>query len=214
MYKIKLRIERCKTLNNLGEFIRNNNIRLVLFAETHGFLDEIPVQRKIIQKMKPDFLLYEMLEESKILNSKEAKIFLNKPDKDDFSFISTYKDLKPTIKLAKSFNLPIIGCDLKNMDQNSKDWLKKKFSREEGRKLIKKRELRQAKVINQYTSKGIVFASLGAYHLRRGSITISNLKEKKFIIVSPSFNGKEAFLIPVGAKEKADSYVVKMREKR
>ena len=172
MYKIEVKIKGCKNFEELADFIRSKNIRLILFAETHGFLNEIPIQKKIIQSANPDFFLYEMLEESKILNIEDAQRFLSKPDNKDFSVISTYKELKPTIRLAKSFNLPIIGCDIKNMCQKDKSWLKKKFSREEVKALIKKRELRQSKIINQYTSKGMVFASLGAYHLRRGSITI------------------------------------------
>lgn len=214
MYKIKIKIEGCRNIEELADFIKSNNIKLILFAETHGFLDEIPVQRKILQNIQPNFFLYEMLEESKILNSKDAKRFLSKQDKDDFSVISTYKELKPTIRVANSFNLPIIGCDIKNMCQRNKSWLKKRFSREEAKALTKKRELRQSKIINEYTSKGIVFASLGAYHLRRGSITISNLKENKFIIVGPSFKGKEAFLIRANQKEVADSYSVKLKKKK
>ena len=214
MYKIEVKIKGCKNFEELADFIRSKNIRLILFAETHGFLNEIPIQKKIIQSANPDFFLYEMLEESKILNIEDAQRFLSKPDNKDFSVISTYKELKPTIRLAKSFNLPIIGCDIKNMCQKDKSWLKKKFSREEAKALIKKRELRQSKIINQYTSKGMVFASLGAYHLRRGSITISSLKEKNFIMVSPSFKGKEVFLIRANQKELADSYSVKLKKKK
>ena len=214
MYKIDLKINGCKNVKELADFVRANRIRLILFAETHGFLNETPIQKKIIQSTNPDFFLYEMLEERKLLNNKETKIFLSKPNNENFSVISTYGELKPTIELANRFNLPIIGCDIKDMCQKDKNWLKKKFSREEARTLIKKRELRQSNVINQYTSNGLVFASLGAYHLRKGSITISNLREKNFIIVSPSFRGKEAFLIRANQKELADSYVVKLRKKR
>ena len=212
VYKIKIKIENCQNIKNLRKFIALHNIKLILFAETHGYLNEIPVQRKIIQNTKPDLFLYEMLEENKILNNKKAQTFFNELDNKDFSVISTYKELKPTIRLASKFNLPIIGCDIKNMCQKDKNWLKKKFSREESRELIKKRALRQSKIIHQYTKKGIVFASLGAYHLRKGSITTSNLKEKKFIIVYPSFGGKETFLIPANTKEKVDSYVVRLRK--
>ena len=58
-----------------------------------------------------------MLEESKILNDQDSTRFLGRPDKDDFSFISAYGDLKPTIRLARSFDLTIAG------DQNNSSLL-------------------------------------------------------------------------------------------
>ena len=115
MYKIKVKIKGCKNINNLREFIRVNNIKIVLFGEYHGFLNQIQIQRKIIQNVQPDFFLYEMLEEKKILNEKDAKKFLSKLDNKDFSVISTYGQLKPIIRLARSFDLSIIGCDIKNI---------------------------------------------------------------------------------------------------
>ena len=78
MYKINIKIRGCKSIRDWGEFIRVHNIKLVLFGEHHGFLNQIQVQRKIIQNVRPDFFLYEMLEEEKILNDKNAKKFLSK----------------------------------------------------------------------------------------------------------------------------------------
>lgn len=210
MYNIKLKIKGCSDVNSLGKFIRSKDIRLVLFAETHGFLNEAPIQKKIIQSINPNFFLYEMLEESKILNARDVKRFLNKNNKEDFSFISTYGDLKTTIRIARKFNLPIIGCDIKNMCCKSKNWRNEKFSQIDAKNLTNKREERQSKIINQYTSKGLVFASLGAYHLRKGSTTIKNLSEKSFIVVSPLFDGKEKFLIPKDQKKLNVSFKIKL----
>jgi len=213
MYLINVKIPKVG-LNDLRDFMRTEDIRLVLFADTHGYFDEIPVERKIMEIVRPDFFLYEMLENRRLLDKKATRKFLDKPDKERFSFISVYKDLKPTVGLAYGLGLPIIGCDIKNMDQTSVDWIKRKFSRQEARELTEKRELRQAKVINSYSSKGIVFASLGAYHLRRGSITVNNLRDRRFLIVSPTFGGRESYLIPADTKEKIDGYSVRLRRTR
>lgn len=210
MYKINVNIRGCKDIKRLADFIRVHNVRLILFAETHGFLKELPIQKEIMKRTNPDFFLYEMLEESKILNAEDAKHFLDKPDKEDFSFISNYGDLKPTIILARSFDLPIIGCDIKNMCCTSKNWINEKFPKGHWKKVTQKRELRQSNVINQYTRKGLVFASLGAYHLRKGSTTIKHLKDKRFIVVHPLFDGKEKFLIPRDQEKLRISFGVKL----
>jgi len=83
MYKIKVKIKGCKNIDSLKEVIRVHNIKLVLFGEYHGFINQIQVQRKIIQNVQPDFFLYEMLEKDRILNDKDAKKFLSKPDNKD-----------------------------------------------------------------------------------------------------------------------------------
>jgi hypothetical protein len=213
MYKIKMNVKGCKDITELKDFIRRNNINLILFAETHGYLKEILVQREVIKHVKPDFYLYEMLEESKISNDKDAKKLLDKSDREEFSFISTYGDLKPTIKLARSFNLPIVGCDIKNMCVKTKNWINEKYSKNYWNTITKKRETGQAKVINRYVKRGLVFASLGAYHLRKDSIVLKGLKQRKFIIVHPLFEGKEKFLIPRDQKRSNVSFGIKLVQK-
>jgi len=213
MYKIKVKIKGLKDINELGNFMKTNNIRLILFGEYHEFINQIQIQKKIIKNIKPDFFLYEMLEEKKILNDKDAKKFLNNPDDKDFSVISTYGELKPVIKLARSFDLPIIGCDIKNMGCKDKNWVEKKFTLEEGKVITKNRELKQSKVINEYVSKGIVFALLGDYHIRRGSLILPKLKEKKIIIVKPSFKWVERFSHAKKFDNSEISYVIKLINK-
>ena len=210
MYTIKVKIRGCKNIDSIREFIRVNNIKLVLFGEYHGFLNQILVQRKIIQSVRPDFFLYEMLEEDKVLNEKDAKKFLSKSDSKDFSFISTYGQLKPIIRLAKILDLPIIGCDIKNMGCKNKDWRKKKFSHEEAKKITNKRELKQVEVINQYTSKGLVFVLLGDYHLRKNGLVLSKLRERKAIIVKPLFKWEERLSHPKRFMDSEISYIIKM----
>lgn len=196
MYRIEVKVPGCKSLEQVSDFIRDNRIKLVLFAETHGYLAELPVQRRVIRTIRPDFFLYEMLEESKITSQRDAQRFLGRSDSADFSFISTYGDLKPTVRLARESGLPLIGCDIRNMCCTSKNWINEKFPKSHWDKVTKARETRQSKIINEYTKRGVVFASLGAYHLRKNSITLENLKENRFVLVHPFFNGKPRFLIP------------------
>lgn len=214
MYKIKSIIKDCKDIDGLRDFIRKKEIKLILFAETHGYLDEVPVQEKIVKLTKPNFFLYEMLEESKILNSKDAQKFLKHDNEESFSFISKYGELKPNVKLARKYKLPLIGCDIKNMCVRSGDWITKKFSQKEAQHIRETRETKQSKVINEYTKRGLVFASLGAYHLRRTSITTKNLKEKRFVVIYPIINGKPAFVTKSDPKNPRVRYEIKLVEKR
>ena len=213
MYKIKLKIGGCNGLNNLKEFIGKNNIKLVLFGEYHGFLKQIRVQNRILNEVAPNFFLYEMLENRNILNDGDAKLFFSKPSNKDFSFISKYGDLKPMIRLVRNLNLPLIGCDIKNMGAKSKDWRKSKFSSKKAEELTKKRELQQAKVINHFSSKGLVFALLGDYHLRRNSLVLSKLKLKNAILIRPSFKWGDDFNDLKNIKGKNISYLVKLYKK-
>ncbi len=214
MDNIKLKIKEYKSLNKLKELIKDNNITLVLFGEYHGFSIQISILKEIIKITKPDFFLYEMLEEKKILNNKDAKHFLNKLDNKDFSFISTYGQLKPIIRLARNFNLQIIGCDIKNMGCKNKDWRKNKISREDGEELTKRRELQQTKVINQYTLKGVVFALVGDHHLRRGSLVLSKLNNERVVIIRPSFKWSEKFNHPNKFSNSEISYIARLQARK
>lgn len=209
MYEVKINLKGCNNINKLRKFINVHNIKLVLFGEYHGFLNQVGVQKKIIKNVKPDFLIYELLEDDKILNNKDAKRFLDQPDNKNFSVVSTYGQLKPIVRLARSFNLSVIGCDIKNMGVTW-NWRKKKFSKEEAKKITNKRELQQVKVINEYTSKGLVFGLLGDYHLRKNSLVLSKLKGKKAIIVKPVFKWDKRFNHPKNFKSSEISYIVKI----
>lgn len=208
MYKIKVDIKNFNSFDNLRGYIKLHNINLVLFGEYHGFVNQIDVQKRVIQRVKPDFFLYEMLEEKKIFNDKDAKKFLSIPDKEDFSVVSSYGQLKSIIRLCRKFDLPIIGCDLRNMGVN-KGWRKNKFSKEEADRITKRRELQQARIINQYTSKGLVFALVGDYHLRRNSVLWSKLHINEAIIVRPAFKWEERFNNKKRFKDSEISYSIK-----
>ena len=50
-------------IKKLRKQIRKNNIKLILFAEVHGLIDETYIQEKILREIKSDVFLYELLEE-------------------------------------------------------------------------------------------------------------------------------------------------------
>jgi len=184
-------------LQKLNEYIKENEIKLVLFAETHGFLDETPIQKEILDNTKFDAVLYELLEDKELLSEEDFKRFLSKEDEENFSIISKYKELKPTIILARENNLPIIGCDLKNTGRTDTSFRTKEFNDEElkeDERLMKRREEKQYQVIHRFLKKDKkIFATIGLYHLLPDSYLIKNLSKIKFIIVYPEFKSGEKF---------------------
>ena len=196
MIEIRTNIKSVKNLTQLGGFLRLSGISLVLFAETHGLLSETEVQKEIIKNVHFDSFLYELLEDKKLTNRIDKEKLLNEPDNKDFSIISKFRDLKPTVLLSKEFDIPLIGCDFKNTGRENTDFrenkeLTKEEQEQEDNFLIK-REKKQLKVIKDYTKSGSVFASIGAYHLRPGSYLISHIKDN-FIVIFPVFKDGELF---------------------
>lgn len=199
-------------LENIKEYINKNNIKVIFFAETHGMVDELRIQEKIIEYSKPDFYLYELLEEDKLISEEDFKNFLSREDNEDFSIISQISDLKPTVKIAKKFNIPLIGCDIKNMlrkDTKFRELNKisnSKLKKEEG--IIKKREEKQIEIINKYLNfkTNLLFVSLGAHHLRENSPVLKSVRSN-YLIVYPLFNGRKIDEIDDHLSHKIKFYV-------
>jgi hypothetical protein len=184
-------------IQELNRYIKENKIKLVLFAETHGFLDEMEIQKEVLDNVKFDIILYELLEDKKLISKEDFEKFLLNLDKKDFSIISKYGDLKPTIILARDHNLPIVGCDLKNTGRINVDFRTKEFTEKdikEEEELMKKREKKQYQTILKFLLEDKkIFASIGFYHLLPNSYLMKKLSKNKFIIIYPEFKSGEKF---------------------
>lgn len=208
MIKIQIKVN---GINSLEE-IKNKNPALILFGETHGFFNDLEVQKEIIEKANSKLYLYEMLEDKKITSKEEFNEYLSKNDKEKFSVISSYEEIKPVIKLAEKMKLKIIGCDIKDMGRENTDFLKKTELTPEEEKfetdLLEKREKHQAEIIKEYAnSTENIFVSLGAYHLRKDSEIFKNITNE-FIICYPVWKGQQEFGPLEGMKEEDITYVI------
>lgn len=185
IYKLNINIDGLKTLEDLRDFIKLNDIDIIFFAETHGLLDELKIQENIIAVLKPTCYLYELLEEKKIISDNDFIEFLKKKGSERFSIISSFSELKPTIQLARKYNLSIIGCDISNMCRKNKDFLKKNNACEE-EKIMFEREKKQSKVIKEslIQYKCPIFVSVGYFHLRKDSQIFKEIKSN-YIIIYP-----------------------------
>lgn len=198
---------------NLNQLIKKEKIRLILFGETHGFIyDELKHIEDLIKTFKPNIILYELLEKKKLKTISSKNNFLKNPDNKKFSIISKQGDLKNIIRLAKKYNLPIEGCDLKNMGRKkpipfNKKLTKKEITEEE--KIINRREKYHIKFIKKAMSKhNLCFVILGAYHLRKNSPLIKSLNN--LIIVYPTYKGKMEFTPDEIKSQEEVIYIAKM----
>lgn len=190
-----------KFQKHLKEELDKNKIRLIIFGETHGFLDDFSVQEEIIKIFNPNIFLYERLEEETLSSDKEKQNFLNQEEDKDFSVISTFGDLKKTILLATKYNLPIKGNDLKNMGRENKDFLKKiELTKEEENleeEILFKREKRQVQgILDSLKNKEKTFVSVGAYHLRKDAPLLKVKNAIPYLLIYFAYDGKQLFEPP------------------
>jgi hypothetical protein len=167
-----------------------------IFGETHGFADDIFAEAAVLEKVKAEFFLFERLEEKTLISLHEQARFMKNKDHGQFSIISTYSDLKPTVELAIKYKLKLIGCDIKNMGRKNASFLQQsKLSAKQRAfesNLLKKRELHQAKKILEHAkkTKKPLFVILGAYHLRKNSHALQALQGQDVILYLPTNNNR------------------------
>ena len=164
------------------------NRRIVFFAETHGLIEEVSMQKKIIEMIHPELFLYELLEEEEVIDYDD---FLSKPNEEQFSIISTCGDLKKTVRLAKEYGIKIKGCDIKDMCRKDTEFLKKTEFDEEEKEIMQKREKHQNKEIKKALEESDtpILISLGYFHLRKESPTLEGLED--FAIIYPENPNKD-----------------------
>jgi len=197
--------------NKLRQILSKGNTNLIIFGETHGFLEDGIIQEKIIEIFKPDIFVYEMLEESKLETSQDQEIFLNEQDFKEFSVISTYGELKPTIRIARKNNIPIVGNDIKNMCRTDRDFLKRtELSNDEIKieeEILSKRELKQMSVLKNLSNTKKILATTGAFHIRADSPLLEI--QNNYLIVYPAYFGEQIFKPPENFDEKKVTIEVK-----
>ncbi len=169
------------------------NIPFVLFAETHGYLNDFKLIKRIIKQQKPDYVLYELAEDRKFLTPKEFKDILRQYR---LSEMTDIKDVKQVLGTCYRRHIPVIGIDFKNFAIKDPELVRKKNynkiepTESEMKKIMKvitKREQHQIKLIKEYQKKGKVLAITGAFHLREDS---PFWRELNGLIVYPAYKDK------------------------
>lgn len=152
------------SLSELASYAKKANIKVIIFGETHGFIDDLAFIDIILTTLKPSNILYELLENISI--GKNYTSIIDKKPSEHFSLISSYGDLQAIVSLAKKHALPISGCDLPSLGRTEPIPLEltpeiELFEKE----LLASREAHHKKVVLS-THPWPVFVIVGSYHLR------------------------------------------------
>lgn len=163
------------------------NFSFVFMGSTHGFLDDFSKQKEIINKINPEIVLSEELEEYNLDSKRKYKIFL---DKRYVSEMTAFEEIKKLTTLCFNKNINLVGIDFKNfgLDKSLQIKIKKqkRLTSEENvrlQKILEKREKRYLEKINTYKqkTKKTLVVIVGCWHLRDKSPLLKKLKNYKII---------------------------------
>lgn len=178
---------------------------IIFIGDTHGYMDDFKIQREIIEKLNPKYILYEQMNNKRLMKKAEFKNMLKKKS---VSILTEVDEVRPLLKLCMQKKLPLIGIDFNNFGIS---WAKRfkykldndgkftKSEKEELKQIYKRREQKQSEMIRQYAQKGKIVVITGAHHLRKDSPLIKEISH--FMAILPHYNGKPAFG-PIADKRK------------
>ncbi|MDI6738526.1 MAG: hypothetical protein QME12_08525 [Nanoarchaeota archaeon] len=178
---------------------------IIFIGDTHGYMDDFRMQKQVIEKVNPDYVLYEQMNNKKLVTKAEFMAMLKNKS---VSTLTEVDEVRPLLKICIKNNLPLIGIDFKNFGiswagrfkhklDNQQSFTKKE--KEELKRIYKIREKQQLRMIRQYAKKGKIVVITGAHHLRKNSPLIKGISH--FMAILPHCNGEPAFG-PVADKRK------------
>jgi hypothetical protein len=197
-------------MNNKLKF---SNFSFILFGETHGYLNDFKVIKRLIKQQKPDYVLYECAEDNNFLTSNDFKNILKQYR---ISEMTDVKDIKQVLKICYKYHIPIIGIDFKNFGiESPKSVREKNKNKEEPTEkemkkfmpILLKREQHQIKLIKEYKKKGSILVITGAFHLREDSSFWKELKQG--IVIYPTYKNKIIFE-PIIKKQRIKYKITKL----
>lgn len=170
-------------MENLSSF------SLIFVGETHGFLNDFKKQEEIINKINPEFVLCEQLQDF-VLDSKEKYLRILRAKK--LSEMVSLNEVESLIRLCLRKGIKLIGMDLRNFgfDSRLQSIVKSgvKLSKEDTaalRKIMKLRESQHLRTIRKYLdlSSRPVVVFIGSWHLRKDSLLMNALNN--YVVIYP-----------------------------
>lgn len=160
---------------------------LIFVASTHGFIDDFLKQEEIIESARPEFVLCEELEDLELDSEGKFNELLQKKK---ISNMTSFEEVSKLVEFCFNKGIKLIGIDFKNFGFNfalqnkvkNQEELTKKEEKELN-KIMKLREKRHLHKILEYrkkTSRPLVII-LGCWHLRKGSLLRTRLKNYQLI---------------------------------
>ncbi len=162
-------------------------MNFIFLGMTHGFIDDFTEQKKLIEEIKPEFVLSEDMQDISIISDKDYSSFLQNKK---HSLMMPFEDVEKLVSLCKEKNIKLIGIDFKDFgfskNISNKINNNEKVTKEEEKEieeLVNKREKYQIKKIKEYENKSTntILVFLGAWHLRKGGLISNEIKNSKII---------------------------------
>ncbi len=162
-------------------------MNFIFLGMTHGFINDFDKQKKLIEEIKPEFVLSEDMQDISIISDKDYSSFLQNKK---HSLMMPFEDVEKLVSLCKEEKIKLIGIDFKNFGFSEKIANKiknnEKVTKEEEKEieeLVNKREEYQIKKIKEYKNKSSkpILVFLGVWHLKEDSLIINEIKNSKII---------------------------------
>lgn len=133
--------------------------KILIFGENHYDEDYRIVINKRIERLKPDYLLHELLYEVEAVTRDEISKYLGDcSDKHNGPLMCEPSINKDIYELGYKYNIPLIGIDIDNYDNKLKNLSLKE--------IFRLREERMVEKIYQFYNKGRIVVVVGDTHLR------------------------------------------------
>lgn len=167
-----------------------SSFSFIFVGDSHGFINDFKKQKEIIEKVEPEFILSEQLENNVLDSEQKYKTFLK--DKKS-SKMTSFKEIKDLVNWGYTKKIKLIGIDFENfgLDLKLRSIIKgkgipSKEDRIEINKILSKRNIHHLKLIRKYSklSKKPLVILLGTWHLREESLLMKSLNN--YIVIYPS----------------------------
>jgi len=166
----------------------NSFYSFIFIGDTHGFIKDFLKQKEIIEKINPEFVLVESLQNISLDSPAKYKRVI---EKEKISKEIPFKDLKKLILLCSEKKISLIGMDLNHFGFNkilqNKIRKKEPFTDEEElelKKILEKRSHHHLKIIRKYKNKTKkpIIVIIGSWHLQENSPLMKSLDNYKVIL--------------------------------
>ncbi|HEB47094.1 MAG TPA: hypothetical protein ENI22_01350 [Candidatus Pacearchaeota archaeon] len=155
-------------------------------GDTHSFIDDFKKQKEIIEEIKPDFVLYERLENHSLKTKEDYEKILRTRK---ISNMTSFDEVEKIIKFCFKKKIKLIGIDFKNfgLNKNLQEKVKKqlplKGRKRQLDKILKRREIKHIQMIKKYTrkTKKPILITIGSWHLKEDSKLMNAFDRYKVI---------------------------------
>lgn len=165
----------------------SETVKFIFIGDTHGFLDDFSKQKEIIEKINPQIVLSESMQNISLITKEDYTKILKRKK---ISEMVNFEEMEPLINLCYKKKIKLIGIDFLNFGFN--DRLQKivngeiKPLKEDIKEIKKITELRQKKhleMLKEFKNKSKlpILVLIGAWHLAENSFIMKSLNNYKVI---------------------------------